>query len=389
MSRDAVILVGVVLALTAVGLVMLYSATAVAAEDSPRYQDATHFLKRQLVWVMIGVGGMVAASRVPVAAWSRWRWPILLGSIVLLNLVFVPGLGAELNKARRWIHLGGFFFQPSELAKIAIAVFLAGFAAADPGRVRSFFRGFLPAGLALGAVCALILVEPDVGTALFVAMVMGLMLIVAGVRWRHALPMIVVGGSALSYWAITHTEHVVARFEAFLHPERDPLGKGHQIIQSLTALGAGGLAGEGLGRGTAKLYFLPEVHSDFIFAVIGEELGFLGTSAVVLLYLALGLVGYRIMRRAPDRFTFLLAFALTSYIILQAAINMAVVTASMPTKGIPLPFVSAGGSSMLFTMIGVGMLVAISNAAERGTCGEGDYASCSPGAEREDTSFRA
>ncbi|HVR82870.1 MAG TPA: FtsW/RodA/SpoVE family cell cycle protein, partial [Planctomycetota bacterium] len=175
----------------------------------------------------------------------------------------------------------------------------------------------------------------------------------------------------------------------YFHPEHDPRGKGHQILQSLLALGSGGWWGEGLGRGTAKLYFLPEAHSDFIFPVLGEELGFAGTASVVLLYAALGFAGFAIMRRAKDRFGFLLAFSLTTYIILQAAMNVAVVTAAIPTKGIPLPFVSAGGSSVLFTLAGVGMLVNIANASERGTCPQGDAVSCSPAAAPAATSSPA
>jgi len=207
------------------------------------------------------------------------------------------------------------------------------------------------------------------------------MLLVAGVRTMHLAPCVVLAGCLASYYAMTHTEHVQARLKTWLHPELDPRGAGHQILQSLMALGVGGWTGEGLGRGTAKLYFLPEAHSDFIFPVLGEELGFVGTTFMILLYMALGFAGYGIMRRAKDRFGFLLAFSLTTYIILQAAMNVAVVTAAMPTKGIPLPFVSAGGSSVLFTLAAVGMLVNVANASdatERGTCPQGDAASCLP-----------
>jgi cell division protein FtsW len=207
-----------------------------------------------------------------------------------------------------------------------------------------------------------------------------LTLVVGGIRLLHLGPSLLAGGAAVAWFAIRHTEHFMVRWETFLHPERDPLGKGHQITQSLIALGSGGWTGSGLGQGTSKLYFLPEAHSDFIFPVIGEELGFLGAVAMILLYMAIGVLGYRIMRRTHDRFGFLLSFAVTTYIILQAAMNVAVVTASMPTKGIPLPFVSAGGSSVLFTMVGIGILVNIANARERGSCPEGGSASCSPAA---------
>jgi cell division protein FtsW len=378
MSRNAVIVVGLALALVAVGVVMLYSATAVMAEKSLKYGDSTWFLKRQLLWVLLGVAAMIVTARVPYNFWDRWRVPVLLGSLVLLGLVFVPHVGVSLNAAHRWIRVGGFFFQPSEAAKVAIAVFLAGFAAKDPERLKKFFKGFIPAFATLGLCCAMIIIEPDIGTSVFVALVMTLMLIVAGVRMIHLVPCAVAAGCLAAWYAMTHTEHVQARLDTWMHPEHDPLGKGHQILQSLMALGAGGWMGEGLGRGTAKLYFLPEAHSDFIFPVIGEELGFVGTVCILLLYVALGFGGYAIMRRAKDRFGFLLSFALTTYIILQAAMNVAVVTAAMPTKGIPLPFVSAGGSSVLFTLAGVGMLVNIANASERGTCPEGESASCSP-----------
>ena len=389
MSRNAVILLGLCLALVAVGVVMLYSATAIMAERSSRYNDSTWFLKRQLVWVLLGIAAMIVTARVPYDFWEKRRLPILLGALVLLALVFVPHVGVSLNAARRWIRVGGWFFQPSEAAKIAIAVFLAGFAARDPERMKSFFRGFIPAFATLGLCCAMIIIEPDIGTAVFVASVMTMMLIVSGVRAIHLAPCLVAFGCAAAYYAMTHTEHVQARLDTYFHPEHDPRGKGHQILQSLLALGSGGWWGEGLGRGTAKLYFLPEAHSDFIFPVIGEELGFLGTTAVVLLYLSVGFAGYAIMRKAKDRFGFLLAFSLTTYIILQAAMNVAVVTAAIPTKGIPLPFVSAGGSSVLFTLAGVGMLVNIANASERGACAEGDAVSCSPAAAPAATSSPA
>jgi cell division protein FtsW len=378
MSRNAALLVAAALSLAAIGLVMLYSATGVMAERSMRYQDTAWFLKRQLAWVLLGVGSMALAARIPHGFWNRWRYVVLGAALVLLGLVFVPGVGVSLNGARRWIRAGGFFFQPSEAAKIAVAIFLCGFAAADPDRLKRFFRGFVPAFGVLGLTCGMIIIEPDVGTSLFIAGVITLMLFVAGVRMSHLLPFGVAGGGLAAYYAVSHTEHVQARLQAWLHPERDPMGKGLQILESLTALGAGGWTGRGLGRGEAKLSFLPEAHSDFIFPVLGEELGFLGACAVLLLYLALGWTGYRIMFRAPDRFGFLLAFTLTTYIILQAAMNVAVVTAAMPTKGIPLPFLSAGGSSVFLTLTAVGILVSIARSSERGACPEGESASSSP-----------
>jgi cell division protein FtsW len=383
------LLTALAFALVSIGLVVLYSATGVMAERSSRYQDSAWFLKKQLLWVSIGAVALGVASRIPYGFWNRWKVPVLVAALALLALVFVPGVGVSLNGARRWIRAGGAFFQPSEAAKIAIAIFLCGYAAADPERLKRFTRGFVPAFGVLGLLCGMILVEPDVGTSVFIAGVMTLMLVVAGVRLTHLLPFAVAAGGVAVYYAISHTEHVQVRLQAWLHPEKDPLGKGLQILQSLIALGSGGWTGAGLGKGTAKLYFLPEAHSDFIFPVLGEELGFLGASAVLILYLALGWTGYRIMFRAPDRFGFLLSFALTTYIILQAAMNLAVVTAAMPTKGIPLPFLSAGGSSVVFTMAGVGILVSIARATERGPCPEGESASVSPAAAPAATSSPA
>ncbi len=383
MSRDAVVLVVLVVSLVSVGLVMVYSATGVTAERSPKYQDAGHFLKRQLAWSAISVAALAGAALVPLSFWARWRLPVLAMSAALLCLVFVPGVGAEINAARRWIRVGGWFFQPSEAAKLGIAVFVCGFAAADPERIRRFFTGFMPPCAAVAAISGLILVEPDVGTAVFIALVMGMTLLVAGIRPAHALPVFASAVGFLLYYTMTHMDHVGRRMEAWLHPEKDPMGKGHQIIQSLQALGVGGWTGVGLGRGLSKLYYLPEVHSDFILPVIGEELGFLGAAGVLALYAALAVAGYRVTFRARDRFGFLLSFAVTSYIILQATINAAVVTAAIPTKGIPMPFVSAGGSSLVCAMAGVGMLVRVANESERGPCGEGVTGSCLPGEARE------
>ncbi len=381
MSRNAALLLVIVIALLAVGLVMLASATGIAAERSARHQDAYYFFKRQLVWLVVSAAALTVTALVPYGVWARWRWPILAASAALLAAVLVPGIGAELNGARRWIRGGGLFLQPSEAAKLGVAVFLAAFAAADPERLKRLFSGFLPAFGILGLVCGLILVEPDVGTAVFTATVMSLMLFVAGARPAHLVSVGAVAGGAMAWLVLTRMPHVIRRLQDFQ--------SSYQILQAKLAWGSGGWTGRGLGDGTSKLYFLPEVQSDFIFPVIGEELGFLGAAGVMFLYAGLGLAGYRIMRRAPDRFGFLLSFAITTSIILQAAMNVAVVTAAIPTKGIPLPFVSAGGSSLLFAMAGVGMLVSVANAAERGTCPDGYAASCSPVAEPAATSSQA
>jgi cell division protein FtsW len=302
---------------------------------------------------------------VPTERWGRLA-PLLLGvTVLLLVLVFVPRIGATINGARRWLRWGGWYMQPSELAKLTLALFLCATAAANPERLRTFCRGFLPLFAVVAIVCGLIVKEPDVGTSVFIGLTSCVTLLVAGARATHLLS---VGGGAAGaagLLVVMRMPHFVERFMGWWQYETHP--GGYQLRQSLIALGAGGWFGEGLGRGTQKLNFLPEVHSDFIFAVLGEEMGYCGVMAVLMLFCALGVVGWRISRSAATPFGALLAFTLTLSIVLQAAINVAVVSGVVPTKGIPLPFFSFGGSSLCFTMAGIGMLIRIAN--EKGeTC---------------------
>ena len=360
MSRDSVHLAVIVLLFLCLGLVMLYSASGVTAEQNPKFQDGAHFVKKQALWSVVAIIVLVAAARIPFEFWSKSRMILFGATLVLLGLVLIPGIGSQINGARRWLYAGGWYFQPSELAKLTGAIFVCGHLAADPARVTKFREGFVPAFGAILLLCGLIVVQPDIGTSAFIAMVLTVTLVVAGVRALHLAPTMAVGSLGAGLYAATH-EHVWKRLTIYLNPKADPLGAGHQITQSLIALGAGGWYGEGLGRGTQKLFFLPEVHSDFIFPVIGEELGFVGAVSVVLLYVAFGVTGWRIMNRAATPFAYLLAFALVLFVMLQAAFNLMVVTALVPTKGIPLPFLSFGGSSLCFTLASAGILMNISN----------------------------
>jgi cell division protein FtsW len=360
MSRDAVHLAVIVLLFLCLGLVMLYSASGVAAEQNPRFQDGTHFVKKQALWTLIAIVVMVATSRIPFEFWSKTRFILLGVTLIMLGLVLIPGIGSQINGARRWLYAGGWYFQPSELAKLTGAIFVCGHLAADPERMTRFRDGFLPVFSAIIGLCALIVVQPDIGTSAFIAFVLTVTLVVGGVRPLHLAPTMAAGAACAGLYAVTH-DHVLKRLMTYFDPKSDPLGAGHQITQSLIALGSGGLWGEGLGRGTQKLFFLPEVHSDFIFPVIGEELGFLGSLSVVFLYVALGATGWRIMNKAATPFGHLLAFALTLFIVFQAAFNLMVVTAMVPNKGIPLPFLSFGGSSLCFTLASVGILMNIAN----------------------------
>lgn len=369
MSRDSVHLAVIVLLFLCIGLVVLYSASGVAADQNPRFQDAAHFVKKQATWILVGVLLLIACARIPFEFWSKTRTILYGATVLLLVLVLIPGIGSQINGARRWLYAGGWYFQPSELAKLTGAIFVCGHLAADPARITRFRDGFLPAFGAIMLLCGLIVVEPDLGTSAFLSIVLIVTLFVAGVRPVHIAPPLVGGAALVGLYVATHLSHVGPRLKTFLNPDSDPLGAGHQVRQSLIALGAGGLWGEGLGRGTQKLFFLPEVHSDFIFPVIGEELGFLGAISVVLLYVAFGVTGWRIMSRATTPFSYLLSFALTFFILLQAAFNLMVVTALVPTKGIPLPFLSFGGSSLCFTLASVGILMNIANRNQQSEIG--------------------
>lgn len=361
MSRDAIHLTVIVFLLLCLGLVMLYSASGVAAEQNARTGDSAYFLKKQATWSAIAILVFLATARISFEFWAKTRVILFGVTLALLAITLVPGIGHMINGARRWLTAGGWYFQPSELAKLTAAIFVCGHLAADPSRVTRFRDGFLPPFVAIMAACALIVVEPDLGTAAFIGFVLTITMVVGGARPVHLVPPFAAGAGAFAIYAATHLSHVGPRLMTWLNPDSDPLGRGHQIRQSLIALGAGGWWGEGLGRGTQKLFFLPEVHSDFIFPVIGEELGFLGAVSVLVLYAAFGVVGWRILSRAQSPFSFLLAFALTLSIVLQAAFNLMVVTALLPTKGIPLPFLSFGGSSLCFTMAAAGILVNIAN----------------------------
>lgn len=366
MSRQAWFLLSVVVSLVAVGLVFLYSATAIRC-DQARIADPLFFFRKQLVWAIVSFAAMFVAAQIPTKVWMKSKWALLAVTFVLLALVFVPGVGVERgwNGARRWLHVSGWVLQPSELAKLALAVFLCAYAAENPERLRSFFRGFLPSFGVLGAACAMIAIEPDVGTAGFLALVFGLLLFTSGVRLVHLAPAVLVVGTVAGVFLYRNMQHVQARIATYQNPDLDPLGKGLQVKQSLIALGSGGMWGEGLGRSTQKLYYLPEVHADFLFPVIGEEMGYVGSLGVLLLYVLIGVAGWRIARRAATPFGFLFSSVVTWIIMLQAAMNVAVVTSTVPPKGIPLPLMSFGGSSLFFTLIGVGILVRIANEGER------------------------
>lgn len=351
------LLLWVSIALAIFGVLMVYSASSVYADV--HFDNQFYFLKKQAKLLILGITTIVLVMRVKYWKLRDMAPLILLISILALILVLIPGIGIERNFSRRWLWIGFTDFQPSELSKVATVIFLATFLERKGERMQLFKKGFIPALSVLGLVCLLILGEPDLGTAALLAFTGFVMLFIGGARIGHLVGLAGMG-SAMMGLAIYLKPYRLQRFLAFLNPWADPRGSGYQIIQALYALGPGGLWGLGLGNSRQKLLFLPEPHNDFILSIIGEELGFICTTMVVLAFAIIAWRGFRIALKAPDTFSCLLAVGITSMITLQAALNILVVTASIPVTGITLPFISYGGTSLLITMGSIGILLNIS-----------------------------
>jgi len=355
------ILLGAVLALLAMGTVVVFSASS--SEALASFQNPYHFLERQVAWAALGLGVLYLVMRIDYWRWPRWALPLFLAAVFGLLLVLVPHIGLEINGARRWIKLGPLVVQPSELAKLAMVLMFAWLLTRHQDRLGDFWGGLVPLlGLAL-VVLGLILAEPDLGTTVAVGGTFAIMLFAAGMKKRHMVALGLAAVPALA-WAIFGESYRRQRLLAFLDPWKHPLTSGFHTIQALLALGSGGLLGVGLGHSLQAFGYLPEDYTDFIFAILGEELGLIGTIAVIVLFMVVAWRGFRIAMRAPDTFSGLLALGLTSMIVLQAAINIGVVTATLPVTGITLPFISYGGSSLVLSLAGVGILLNISRFAE-------------------------
>jgi len=350
-------LLAIVTALLGLGLLM------VASTAPPRNPAAASYLVlKHTLWLAAGIVALIVAYSADYH-WLR-RFSVVLLGLSLATLAGVLVAGATVNGAKRWYRFGSFLsLQPSELFKIALCLYMADFLAREQGRIKTFLKGFVQPILIMGVAFALILKQPDFGTALLIAVVTLAMLFVAGIRMVHVVPAILASIPLLAYLVIK-VPYRLQRILSFLNPWADPQGAGYQVIQSLLALGSGGIFGVGLGNSRQKLLYLPEAGNDFIFAIIGEELGLIGCTAVVLLFVLFAWYGMRVALRAPDLYGSLLAFGLTLTIGLQAAVNIAVVTCSAPTKGISLPLVSSGGSSLVAVMIAVGILMNIASHVE-------------------------
>ncbi len=351
----------IVFSILGIGIVMVGSASSVDALAV--YHNPYYFLERQIIWSVLGTAAMLFFSRISYWRWQRNPWPLYIITVVLLAAVLVPHVGREVNGSRRWLGFGPLTVQPSEFAKLSMILVFA--ATLTTWKVRDFWHGLVPHVLLLAVVGGLVILQPDLGTAAALAGTAAVMLFVAGARMKH---LGLLGALSLPTVAllILKTPYRRERFFAFLDPWKHPHSSGYHIIQALYALGSGGLLGDGLGRSRLKYFYLPEQHTDFIFAILGEELGFIGGAAVIVLFVLLAIRGYRIALRAPDNFGAILATGLTTMVVLQAAINIGVVTGSLPITGIPLPFVSYGGSSLVFSLAGVGILLNISKHGLRG-----------------------
>lgn len=352
---------GIAFALTAVGILAIYSSSTFWA--AAKFDDPAHFLKGQLFGAALGLAAFFVCSRIPHGFWGQRSRALTLGTAVLLLAVLL--VGSRYNGARRWIRFFGTGVQPSEIAKLAVIIHAAAFVAVSGERIGRFRAGFLMGLLPIAVLSGLIVVEPDLGTALLVAGLGVVVLVVGGLRLRHLLVAGVGLACAIGLMAMKY-EYIRERLGFFTGAEPP-----YQVKQSVIAIGSGGLLGKGIGAGTGKLFFLPEVAGDFIFPAFGEEFGFVGVVFVIFLFVAFTWFGFRIARAAMDLdpFAGLLALGISCWIPLQALLNMAVVSNTLPPKGIALPFISFGSSALVVSLAAVGILVSVARAAQAAETG--------------------
>jgi len=349
----------VTLILMGLGIVIVYSASAILAAD--RFEDGLYFLKKQALFAVGGVLLMFVAMNLDYHLWQKLAYPILGASFLLLVLVLAVGTRA--GGSTRWLGVGFLSFQPSELSKLALVIFLSFFLTKKGEKIKTFQFGFLPAILISGSMIFLVIKQPDFGVALFLGTLTGLMLFVGGTRLSYLFSLILLIIPGI-YFLIVKVPYRLHRITSYLDPWKDPRGISFQIVQSFVAFGAGGILGSGLGQGKQKLFFLPAPHTDFIFSVAGEEMGLIGAVIIVGLFLVFTVRGIRVSLRAPDEFGIFLGLGITSLISLQALINMGVVLGLLPTKGLALPFISYGGTSLVVSLLSVGILLNISSHAQ-------------------------
>ena len=358
------------LGLMAFGVVMIYSTSNILALD--RYGDPYYFVKRHVLWAAIGVGAMLILARADVRGLRWLAFPLLVVSFLALVSVFIPGVGKEAGGARRWIALGPLTVQPAEFAKIGMVFFLAHFLSVKGERLRELKYGFLPPVVFSGLLLVLVLAQPDLGTAILIAAVAGMMLFIAGARWLHLAACALLASPVL-YWMIFAVPWRKQRVLAFLDPFAVARDAGYQLVQSLLAMARGGITGTGLGEGKQKLFYLPEPHTDFIYAVVGEELGLIGALAVAAVFAIILYRGMGVAARCTEPFSALLAAGVTLSVSLQGLFNMSVAAGLVPTTGVPLPMISLGGSSLVTSLAALGLLLSVAagsqSASNRGGAG--------------------
>jgi cell division protein FtsW len=345
-----------VLALTGIGVVMVYSASSAVALK--KFGSEYHFLKRQAAFAGLGIVALTAASAIPYRFYRLLAYPLLGAALLLLAAVVVGPLGVSAGGSARWLRLGAFTFQPVEMARIALIVYLAYSLSKKQEELRTFSIGFVPHVIVLSVMAVLLMLQPDFGSVVIFATLTWLLMFVGGVPLRHLLSACLVLLPA-GYFVMLNATYRLKRWISFMDPWQYPAGEGYQIIHSLMAFGTGGIWGAGIGKGYQKLFYLPEPHTDFIFAVIGEELGFWGVLCIVALFGVIVWRGTLISCRCPEMFGMLLAAGITFALALSVSINMGVTLGLLPTKGLTLPFLSYGGTSLVFNMTAVGILMNI------------------------------
>ena len=360
-SKTFVALLAVIVTLNLLGLVMVLSASSVSSLDT--YGSSWYVVMRQAIWMALGVVGCVMVMRVDYHRWRRMALPALVGSGVLLTLVLVPGLGTSANGATRWLGYGPVTVQPSELAKLAVLLFVADLLARRAAWMTDARVTLVPVLVVYGGAACLLMLQPNLGTTLVLGAIVVSVLYVAGTPLLPLAGLSVLGGLAATVLAFA-APYRRARVMAFLDPWKDYQDTGYQTIQSLVGIASGGITGTGLGQSRAKWGFLPYAHTDFIFAIIGEELGLVGALVVVSLFVAFCVLGARAALMAPDRFGMLLAAGVTSWFGVQAFVNIGAVIGILPITGVPLPFVSYGGTSLVINLVAAGLLLNVARQAQ-------------------------
>jgi cell division protein FtsW len=354
MRKIRISIFAVTMMLVALGVIMVYSSSAIYAYE--KMGDGYFFLKKHLLFLAAGLAGALFFMSFDYRNLRRFSKPIIFASVLPLILLLFPSIGSEVGGARRWFRIGGFSFQPSEFSKLAIIIYLADFLERKSSYINEPLKTLLPLLLVMSLVMGLILLQPDLGTVVVICSIAFILLFAARINGLYIAGLFALSLPVL-WLLILRVPYRMNRIRAFLNPWRDPKGTGFQIIQSFIALGAGGIFGVGLGKSTQKLFYLPEAHTDFIFSIIGEELGLAGTLSVMALFIALIWQGMRVVFKTEDSFGRYLSLGIVSMIALEVIINIGVTIGALPTKGLPLPFISYGGSSLIVHMMAIGLLL--------------------------------